>query len=440
MAAAASLILPLTLGRASVYAPTLRAALEATLTLFALGAACFLQTRFAEGRRLRDLLLLCAVLALGLMHLCVGALPAALNVSDGGYLAGAELCSRLFVGGLLVATAVTRPDSLVAKSGHPVRMTVWVGLATPAIAGVGGWLLTALGLDRPALAGLLGRTILIVLVLAATGLFLYAAGGFAVRSIREADRIASLLAIATALLAGAALSRVTMRSDAGQIDASEVLRVIASALMLVVAVALERRVRVRLATAAALAERRRVARDLHDGIAQDLAFIAAYGAQIAERLGDEHPLVAAARHALAISRNTISDLSDPAGATASESLDAVAHELRKRFDIAIVVDAQIDGQLASRMREHLSRIAREAIANAARHGKARNVLVSVRQAEDGIALRVIDDGCGIGVSDHGVDRDGFGLRSMHERAGALGGTLTVRPRPQGGTELEVVLP
>ena len=85
--------------------------------------------------------------------------------------------------------------------------------------------------------------------------------------------------------------------------------------------------------ATALAERRRVARDLHDGIAQDLAFIAAHGPRFVEELGDDHPVVIAARRALAISRSTISELSDPTGATAHESLEAVAQELGERFGI-----------------------------------------------------------------------------------------------------------
>jgi signal transduction histidine kinase len=211
-------------------------------------------------------------------------------------------------------------------------------------------------------------------------------------------------------------------------------------LIFVMAVALERRARRSLARAAALAERRRVARDLHDGLAQDLALIAAHGPQMSRELGEEHPVVVAARRALAISRSTISDLADPAGTSTAEALHAVAQELRERFDVAIAVNAQIDDPLAAGTREHLSRIAREAIANAARHGQARNVLVSLRRAEFGLALRVVDDGCGIAPADGGAVPEGFGLRSMRERAGALGGSLTVRRVPEGGTELEVVLP
>ena len=210
-------------------------------------------------------------------------------------------------------------------------------------------------------------------------------------NLRRPDHLVALLIIAALLLAGAAMSRVTMQSLAsGDVGTGTAIRVLYAALLLCSAVVLERRGRARVARAAALAERRRVARDLHDGIAQDLAFIAAHGAQIAANLGEEHPMVVAARRALAVSRCTISDLSDPAGATASEALDAVAQELRDRFGIAIAVHAQIDGHLPSGVGEHVSRIAREAIANAVRHGQARNVLVSLRRADGGIALRVVE--------------------------------------------------
>ena len=255
------------------------------------------------------------------------------------------------------------------------------------------------------------------------------------------DAANALLATAGLLLAGSVLSHLTMRSlPGGGVNAGTAMRVIAAALILCAAVTLERRVRTRVARAAARAERRRVARDLQNGIAQDLAFIAAHGAQIADQMGEEHPVVVAARPALAVSRSTISELSDPAGATAGEALDAVAHELRDLFDVAIAVHAQIDGHIPSGVRGHLSRIAREAIANAARHGQARNVLVSLQRADGGVALRVLDDGRGIPIGDRGATPEGFGLRSMRERAGSLGGSFTVRRAPQGGTELEVVVP
>jgi signal transduction histidine kinase len=288
--------------------------------------------------------------------------------------------------------------------------------------------------------GALTNPQLLVLALGSAGPLAYAATGFARRRRMEPDRVASFLAAATMLLAFASLSHlVTLSRSPGGVGPGEGMRVMAFALLLAAAATSERHVRERLARSAALAERRRVARDLHDGLAQDLAFIAAHGPRIAQEMGDQHPVVIAARRALAISRSTISELSDPAGATAHESLEAVAHELRDRFNIQIAVDTQLDGDLPPHAREHVTRIAREAIANAARHGEARNVIVSLRNGATGVALRVVDDGCGIGAEGKAA-REGFGLSSMRERAAALGGHVSVRAARRGGTELEVVLP
>jgi signal transduction histidine kinase len=201
----------------------------------------------------------------------------------------------------------------------------------------------------------------------------------------------------------------------------------------------EPQARARVAEAAALAERRRVARDLHDGLAQDLAFIAAHGPALSDELGDDHPLVIAARRALAISRSTISELCDPAEATATQALEAVAQELREQFDVAIAVNVAGDVDVEPRAREHLARISREAIANAVRHGGARNVSVSLTLLERATVLRVVDDGRGLDdVVSGTATPEGFGLGSMRERAAAIGGYLSLHQPRHGGTELEVV--
>jgi signal transduction histidine kinase len=440
-AATAALVVPFVLRGAVMRAPTLRPAVETTLALFCLSAAWLLRARFMDSGRLRDLLLVSVTLAFGLMTLSLNALPAALNVGNGRYLAAAGLWGQLVVAAMFAAAAAVPGDRLAAQRGHSARMGLLLGLAPTAVGLVGGLVTRSLGLRLSAHGGPAAETVLLVLVTGTTVLLTYAGSALARENLRRPDAVVALLASAVLLLAGAALCRLTVRSlPTGEVGTGTAMRVLAAALLLCAAFVLERRVRSRVARAAALAERRRVARDLHDGIAQDLAFIAAHGDQIAAEMGEEHPVVVAARRALAVSRSTISDLSDPAGATASEALDAVAQELRDRFDVAIAVHTQIDGHLPLDVGEHLSRIAREAIANAARHGQARNVLVSLRRADGGVALRVVDDGCGIPTGDRGSTPEGFGIRSMRERAGALGGHMTVRRAPKGGTELEVVLP
>ena len=443
-AACLALVLSVALRTVLVDAPAVRAALEMAMTLFALAGAWLLRAQFAQSRRLRDLLLLSGFLVLALMNFWTAALPAALNLRPGAYFIAAEFWSELAVGAIFAGSAFVPSHRLVTGSRHPLAVTGLLGLTALAIAGAGALVLHGQGqeatTETTTLAGALTHPELLLLALGAAGPLAYAATGFARRHEMEGDRVAALLAVAMMLLAFVSLSRlVTLSLSPGRLGPGEGIRVIAFALLLVAAATSERRVRARLGRSAALAERRRVARDLHDGLAQDLAFIVAHGPRIAQEMGDEHPVVIAARRALEISRQTISELSDPAGATARESLEAVAHELRDRFDVAIAVDAHLESDLPPHAREHVTRIAREAIANAARHGGARNVIVSLRSCSSGVALRVVDDGCGIGAENEAAP-EGFGLSSMRERAASLGGHMSVRPARRGGTELEVVLP
>jgi signal transduction histidine kinase len=147
--------------------------------------------------------------------------------------------------------------------------------------------------------------------------------------------------------------------------------------------------------------------------------------------------VIAARRALSISRGTIAELAGEPPTTAKTALEAVARELAARFGAAIAVEANVSRDLAPEAREQLTRIAREAVVNACRHGRARQVSLSLSTSTDATVLRVTDDGRGIAARDA---VDGFGMRTMRERAGALGARLSVRERVDGGTQLEVVVP
>ena len=304
--AAVALLLAVAMRTASVNAPAVRAPLEMMMTLFALAGAWLLRVQFAHSRRLRDLLLLGGFLVLGLMNFWTAALPAALNLRTGAFFPAAEFWSELAVGVIFAAAALVHSRRLVTGSRHPLAVTALLGMVTLMAAAVGALLLGGQGreaIDAMTFARALTHPELVLLALAAAGPLAYAATGFARRYRVEADRGAGLLAIAMMLLALVSLSHlVTLSASPGRVGPGEGLRVIAFALLLAAAATAERRVRARLARGAALAERRRVARDLHDGLAQDLAFIAAHGPRIAEEMGDEHPVVIAARRALAISR------------------------------------------------------------------------------------------------------------------------------------------
>jgi len=435
----AIVLLPVLAGAPAVDAPTLAATLATALTCVALVAAWLMHSRFADSRRMCDLLAMAAVGTLALVNLCTGILPALVTVRSQAWIVSAQLSGQLILAGLFAATAFTSGSRLVARPRHPAAIAAAACVAAAAAATAAGRLLgpMLLGGGSAAILNLhdhLAASVLCgvaIAVLGAAALRLAARDTHAV-----SDPPDGVLAAAAALLAASALYELVGGLTAvGTVDPMQLPGICAVALVLVAAMRHEPRARARVATAAALAERRRVARDLHDGLAQDLALIAAHGPALSEELGEDHPLVIAARRALAVSRTTISGLCDPAEATVAQALDGVAQELREQCDVAIAVNVAREIDVDPRAREHVARISREAIANAVRHGGARNVSISLFRLERAIVLRVVDDGCGL---DDAASPEGFGIGSMRERAAALGGYLTLHQPRHGGTELEVV--
>jgi signal transduction histidine kinase len=220
------------------------------------------------------------------------------------------------------------------------------------------------------------------------------------------------------------------------------LRLMAFALALLGAVRVHASARDGAAKAAVIAERQRIARDLHDGLAQDLAFIAAHGDRLASEFGTQHPVAIAARRALGIARGTIVDLTASTAPTTGAALGKVARELESRYAVEVDVkvasaDAANAGpDLLASEREVIVRIAREAIVNAVQHGGAQQVSVELGSPDRALLLRVRDDGCGIDTlpSSSGL---GFGLPIMRARAASLGGRLVTRSRAGEGTEVSI---
>lgn len=208
------------------------------------------------------------------------------------------------------------------------------------------------------------------------------------------------------------------------------------------AVALRRHAGMREAVAAGALneERRRLARDLHDGLAQDLAFIAVYAQGLEPDLGSQHPLVIAARRALDASRGLMADLAARSAPTTAAALALVADELGRRFGVRVEVRSAPVTALTGRAdlgpseREEIVMIAREAIVNAITHGHAQRIDVTLDLEGKRPLLLVSDDGGGVTSS---TRQGGFGLPTMRARAESLGGRLLMRHGAGGGTELEV---
>jgi signal transduction histidine kinase len=198
-----------------------------------------------------------------------------------------------------------------------------------------------------------------------------------------------------------------------------------------------------------VAERNRLALDLHDAVSQKL-FGLVLSAESAATLLDRDTdaarsqvvkLRALAQEALDELRSLVFELRPP-----DLEKDGLSGALRKHVDvlrrleqreIELDVAAELPADPA-RDREVL-RIAQEALQNALRHANGRRVLVTLAATDSRLVLEVADDGIGFDPDAPGVRSRRLGLTSMEERAHRLGGTLEIRSAPGAGTTVRLEL-
>jgi signal transduction histidine kinase len=184
-------------------------------------------------------------------------------------------------------------------------------------------------------------------------------------------------------------------------------------------------------------ERRRIARDLHDGLAHELAFIASK-ARGTGTGSNAREVASAADRALDEARRAITVLSSSEPQSLTRALTQTAEDLGARLGVPVLLDLDESFDVPPPVAEQLLRVVREAITNAAVHGRPRAVMITL-QADDGAQRLVIgDDGCGFDPADSAGR--GFGLVSMRERAASIGAGFDVRSAPDLGTRIEVALP
>ena len=189
---------------------------------------------------------------------------------------------------------------------------------------------------------------------------------------------------------------------------------------------------------AVVQERQRMARDLHDGLAQELAFIATE----LERLGPQghaplDAIASAAERALYESRRAIEALTHPLDQPLDVAIKQTATDVARRAGARVVFELATGIEVPTQVREAILRVAREATLNAIRHAHASTVRISLNNT-GWTELRIEDDGCGFDLA--APKASGFGLISMPERVEALGGNLTLRSEPGAGTTVQATLP
>jgi ligand-binding sensor domain-containing protein/signal transduction histidine kinase len=204
--------------------------------------------------------------------------------------------------------------------------------------------------------------------------------------------------------------------------------------------------------AAVLAERNRIAREIHDNLAQEMLGISVQlevvartmpaSAEVAKTHLDRVRLLV--RHGIAEARRYVWDLRSQA--LDQHDLPAALSATARRLTAETTVQAKVEvtgtfRPLGDLIEGNLLRIGQEAINNAVRHARARNLLINLKFDARRVQLSVRDDGRGFDyqVSPNGEAKH-FGLIGMRERAEQIGGTLIINSRANEGTEVLVNAP
>lgn len=193
-------------------------------------------------------------------------------------------------------------------------------------------------------------------------------------------------------------------------------------------------------------ERRRIRRDLHDGLGPTLAAQTLALDVAADRVDDPTARALLVRlkqdtqALVADIRRLVHDLRPPALDELGLAGALVAHvaQIDGSGEVAVRIRTDPDPlpDLSAAVEVAAWRIAREALTNVVRHADATTCTVTLVLDGERLEVAVIDDGVGLPI----VPRDGIGLRSMRDRAEELGGTLTATDGPTGGTAIRAALP
>jgi signal transduction histidine kinase len=448
-AAVTTLVVTVPSLRFAYHRVTLHAQIATASALVALLVSMLAAGRFRRLPTASDLLLAVSFAVLGGSNLLFSVIPAATGRSPSGLATWLPLSGRLIAAALLAAAALV-PARIRRRPAHAARTLV---AATVCSLGLLAVVLATLGPDLPQDAGgghpagavpyrvLSGTTGSIVLKGISAALVVVAAAGFTARRRRRLDWFSVFLTWGTTLLAFAWLDYLLVPSlYVDWFYAGDVLALGAYLLLAAGAVGEIRAYQRDRARLAAIEERARVARELHDGVAQELLYLLGQ----ARRLHKLQPgpvterMLSAAERALDESRAAISTLRVPLDESLHEALERAAGELGRRLDLDVRVSGEPTLQVAPPVREALMRIVGEALSNAARHGGARTAAIELRDGEP-CSVTVRDDGCGFDPDARRPSRDCYGLLAMRERAEAFGGGLAIRSAPGAGTEVEVAL-
>jgi signal transduction histidine kinase len=199
-----------------------------------------------------------------------------------------------------------------------------------------------------------------------------------------------------------------------------------------------------------LDERQRMAREIHDTVAQGLAGIIAQLHAVdgtdeeAQRRRHLDSAVELARDSLAEARRTVQAIGPPTLDTAQlpEALTEISAKWAETNAVPVEMVTTGDAKpMHPEIEVTLLRVTQEALTNAAKHGKARRVAITLSYMEDQLALDVRDDGVGFDPGKAKAAKgNGFGLPAMRQRVGRLAGSLSIESEPGRGTVVSAIVP
>jgi signal transduction histidine kinase len=409
--------------------PQLRLVLDTAVTLAAAIVAVLAGVRFSvEGRRL-DFLLCGGFFVAAASTFAFSIVP----VFEGGTVGKSEawsgIAGRLLATGLIAAAPFAR-GRIVGRQ----RALRW-SIGALVCLEVSMWLLVrSVSSGAPALAGGDDQPLLLIFSLALQAfLSLVALVGFGLRFRSYGDDLYRWLALAATLALFAELHYVfTPVVSSSFVSQGDFLRLTSYSILMA---GVWRAVRFAEFGRAVAEERARVAREIHDGLAQYLFTVSTHASMLEGETAERIKEAAAAAQQEA--RFAILALSSASG---NAPFDAA---LRRYVDFLtadgeLEVELEVDPALSLAPDEQIEvfRIVQEGLANVRKHAGASRaeVLIGPRGAERVVVVR--DDGAGF---DGETDPAGQGLKNLRQRAAAIGGAFTLHSAPGKGTALEVTL-
>lgn len=420
--------------------------METALSVIGLLAYLLVFARLRSGTRLNELILACAIAVLALSNLFLVTVPTVAGwAPDGLTVWGAPIAGSF--GALLVVLAAWAPNRQLRRAGPLLVVGLGGALAVllltlvliPALARpLPPQVVDSLVPDSSARPDMPLQLAQFGLQLATAVLYGAAAVGFLRRFRQGSDELLGWLTVAAVLAAASHVAYLLDATNPQFLYGGDAFRCAFFSVLLIGSLRDVWSYWHALPRAAVLEERQRIACELHDGVAQELAYLAR-NLESLDGEPDEDDLDRlrrAVERAQLESRRVISAAAAPSGQPFEVALAEAATEVAERYHVQLDLDLTSDIRLPAPQREAFVRIACEAVTNVARHSGADEVDLRLERDGSAVRLRVSDKGHGFDTADPG---GGFGLTSMRERAHSVGAELVISSVPGRGSQVEVAL-